>query len=71
MNGDARFFVIILLTLSLSLPLIYYEWVDFLSILVVHATSEVCHSGLIPQHMAEPHSNFLTHHLHTQAHTHT
>lgn len=35
------------------LPLIYYEWVDLLRMPVVHVMSEVCHSGLGPQHMVE------------------
>lgn len=47
--------------LFLSLCLIHYKWLDLLSMPVVHVMSEVCHSGLGPQRMAEMHSGFLTH----------
>lgn len=46
--------------LFLSLCLIHYKWLDLLSMPVLHVMSEVCHSGLGPQRMAEMHSGFLT-----------
>lgn len=54
------------LFLSLS-----HKWMDLLSMPVVHVMSEVCHSGLGPQRMAEMHSDFLTHSPSLNSHKYT